>query len=140
MGTDAIPEEAAQTEASDLPVVDGSATSAEELRAKVEEQSDERRQRVDQLREEVGATVEELAARLNVPRRVRARTDATLAAVQARTREAMVAARRQAVQVWSQSAHLARALREPRIAAAAALAAVLLVVITRRRFAGGTDH
>jgi hypothetical protein len=42
--------------------------------------------------------------------------------------------------VRSQSARLARALREPRIAAGAALVSLLLVVIVRRRFTDRSDH
>ena len=52
--------------AEDRPYVDGTAVSAEELRAEVERLSNEERQHLDDLREEVGDSVAELAARFDV--------------------------------------------------------------------------
>ncbi|WP_433504890.1 hypothetical protein ACQP04_36000 [Pseudonocardia halophobica] len=57
----------------DRPVVDGTRATPEELRAEVERLTDERRQEADELREDIGATVHELAERLDVPSRAKAR-------------------------------------------------------------------
>ncbi|MEU7811572.1 hypothetical protein [Pseudonocardia sp. NPDC049154] len=57
----------------DRPVVDGTRATPEELRAEVERLTDERRQEADELREDIGATVHELAGRLDVPARTKAR-------------------------------------------------------------------
>ena len=56
--------------ADDRPYVDGTAVSAEELRAEVERLSNEERQHVDDLREEVGDSLAELASRFDVKARV----------------------------------------------------------------------
>ena len=55
--------------------------SAEELRAEVERLSNEERQHVDDLREEVGDSVAELAARFDVKARVAERKDEAVATV-----------------------------------------------------------
>ena len=67
--------------ADDRPYVDGTAVSAEELRAEVERLSNEDRQHVDDLREEVGDSLAELKARLDVKARVAERKDEAVAAV-----------------------------------------------------------
>jgi hypothetical protein len=101
--------------AADRPFVDGTAASSEELRAEVERLTDEDRQHVDELREELGDSVAALAEKLDVGARVRARKDEALVAVQER----------------------ATAAREKPGAVAALTAVVallvLLVVLLRRR-------
>src|ERR687893_349201 len=67
--------------ADDRPYVDGSAASAEELRAEVDRLSNEERQHVDDLREEVGDSVAALASRLDVKARVAERKDEAVATV-----------------------------------------------------------
>lgn len=57
----------------DRPVVDGTRATPDELRAEVERLTDERRQEADELREDIGATVHELAGRLGVPSRAKTR-------------------------------------------------------------------
>src|SRR5689334_13179996 len=74
--------------AADRPFVDGAATSSEELRAEVERLTDEDRQHVDELREELGESVAALAEKLDVGARVRAKTDEALVAVQQRASSA----------------------------------------------------
>ena len=64
-GADAAPPLAA-----DRPYVDGTAASPEELRAEVERLSQEERFHVDDLREELGDSVAELASRLDVKGRM----------------------------------------------------------------------
>jgi hypothetical protein len=83
------PTEAVPPVAPDRPYVDGSAKSPDELRAEVRELADERRDsaeqlRVEELRAEVGATIGELAARFDVPARVRARKDRAVDEVRGR--------------------------------------------------------
>jgi hypothetical protein len=68
--------------ASDRPYVDGTTASPEELRAEVERLRDEDRQHVDDLREEVGDSVAELASRLDVKSRVAEKKDEAVATVQ----------------------------------------------------------
>src|SRR6185369_11069367 len=67
--------------AADRPYVDGTAVSAEDLRAEVERLSNEDRQHVDDLREEVGDSLTELKARFDVKARVAERKDEAVAAV-----------------------------------------------------------
>ncbi|MCE0767251.1 DUF3618 domain-containing protein [Pseudonocardia kujensis] len=57
----------------DRPVVDGTRATPQELRAEVERLTEDRRQEVDELRDDIGATVHELAGRLDVPSRAKAR-------------------------------------------------------------------
>lgn len=54
----------------DLPYVDGSATTPEELRAEVARQADPQVRDLDELRGELAATVHELRGRLDVRTRV----------------------------------------------------------------------
>ncbi|MFR9803888.1 DUF3618 domain-containing protein [Pseudonocardia sp. RS010] len=56
----------------DRPVVDGTRATPDELRAEVERLSDGRRQEVAELREDIGATMHQLAERVDVPARVKA--------------------------------------------------------------------
>jgi hypothetical protein len=70
--------------APDRPVVAGEQVSAEELRTAVAEQSDERRQQVEELRDDVAATMGELVTRLDLPARARARTAGVTAAARGR--------------------------------------------------------
>jgi hypothetical protein len=130
--------------ASDRPVVHGSARSADELAAEAEELSDERRQEVDQLRAEVGATVTELAGRLDIPARARARKDETTAAVQMRTRTAVAAVRRRVDHLQARapgrSAAVVRAVRERRALAGAAAVAVLVALFALGRYARGSGR
>lgn len=58
--------------AADRPLVNGTGTSSEELRARIGQLQDADRQRVEELRAEVAETAEELSARLDVPARVQA--------------------------------------------------------------------
>jgi len=67
--------------ADDRPYVDGTAVSAEDLRAEVERLSNEDRQHVDDLREEVGDSLAELKARFDVKARVAERKEEAVAAV-----------------------------------------------------------
>lgn len=84
--------------ASDRPVVAGEGKSSEELMAEVTELSDERRQQVDELREDVSETLGELVGRLDVPSRARRRRNEVTVAVRARGRAVAAAvAQRQAV-------------------------------------------
>jgi len=114
--------------ADDRPYVDGTAVSAEELRAEVERLSNEERQHVDDLREEVGDSLAELASRFDVKARVAERKDEAVAAVHQHVDHARhVAADRAAV------AKNAAAERPGLVAGAAAALLVLLVVVLRRR-------
>lgn len=84
--------------APDRPVVAGEEKSSQELMAEVAELSDERRQQVDELREDVSETLGELVGRLDVPNRARRRRDEVAVAVRARSRAVAVAvAQREAV-------------------------------------------
>ena len=67
--------------AADRPYVDGTAVSAEELRAEVERLSNEEQQHVDDLREEVGDSVAELASRFDVKAGVAERKEEAVATV-----------------------------------------------------------
>lgn len=59
----------------DRPVVDGTETTSKELRAAVEREvermEDDRVQEIEQVREELGETLDELSSRLDVPARLR---------------------------------------------------------------------
>ncbi len=78
--------------APDRAFVDGTARSSEEIReevrSEVEVLDDERLRRVEELREEVAATVGELSRRMDVPARLRAGKNDTLAVVQRRAERA----------------------------------------------------
>ena len=107
--------------ADDRPYVDGTAVSAEELRAEVERLSNEDRQHVDDLREEVGDSLAELKARFDVKARVAERKDEAVAAVHQHVDRAASAKD--------------TAAEKPGLAAgiAAALVVLLVVVLRRRR-------
>jgi ElaB/YqjD/DUF883 family membrane-anchored ribosome-binding protein len=114
--------------ADDRPYVDGSAVSAEELRAEVERLSNEERQHVDDLREEVGDSLAELASRFDVKARVAERKEETVAAVHEHVDRARhVAADRAA------AAKQTAGERPGLVAGIAAALLVLLVVVLRRR-------
>ena len=100
--------------AADRPTVDGTTASASELRAAVTAGTDPDREQVEQLRAEVAETADELAARLDVPARVRSGT-----------REAVSRLR----------AAGERAAQHPGAVAAAVLV-VLATLATRRRSTG----
>jgi hypothetical protein len=103
--------------AADRPYVDGTAASPAELRAEVARLADEDRQHVDDLRDEVGDSVAELASRLDVKARVAEKRDDAVAAVSERAAVARDTAR-----------------ERPGVAAALVAAAlVLLVFVLRRR-------
>jgi len=57
-------------EAGDLPYVDGSAATPEELRAEVARASDPQVQAIEEVRDEVAATLDELSSRFDVRRQV----------------------------------------------------------------------
>jgi hypothetical protein len=52
--------------AEDLPYVDGRTATPEELRAEVARQSDPQVQRIEELRDDLASTVDELGSRLDV--------------------------------------------------------------------------
>lgn len=54
----------------DLPYVDGSATTPEELRAQVAREIDPQVRKIEELRGDVAATVDELGSRLDVRPRI----------------------------------------------------------------------
>jgi hypothetical protein len=114
--------------AEDRPYVDGTAASAEELRAEVERLSNEERQHVDDLREEVGDSLAELAARFDVKARVAERKEEAVAAVHQHVDRARhVAADRAA------AAKGTAAEKPGLVVGVAAALLVLLVVVLRRR-------
>jgi len=55
---------------SDLPYVDGSAATPEELRAEVARASDPQVRAIEEVREDVAATLDELSSRFDVRRQV----------------------------------------------------------------------
>jgi hypothetical protein len=101
--------------AADRPTVDGTTASASELRAAVTAGTNPDREQVEQLRAEVAETADELAARLDVPARVRSGT-----------REAVSRLR----------AAGERAAQHPGAVAGAAVLVVLAILATRRRSTG----
>ncbi|MDT7580591.1 MAG: hypothetical protein QOK35_1855 [Pseudonocardiales bacterium] len=114
--------------AADRPFVDGAAASPEELRAEVRRLSNEERQHVDDLREEVGDSVAALASRLDVRARAVERRDDAVASVQQQVGRARTAAVEGAVMAKD------TVRRQPGVLAAAAAAlVVLLVIVVRRR-------
>lgn len=92
--------------------------------------SDDARAELDALRADLGDTMEELAARVDVPARVRARRDE--AAVLARTR----LARARATLDERAPAVAATVREQPGIVAAAAVATVTAAVLVARRRSG----
>jgi transposase-like protein len=114
--------------AADRPYVDGTAATPEELRAEVRRLSDEDRQHVDDLREEVGDSVAALASRFDVKARVSGKRDDAVATVQQQVGRARAAAVEGAVVAKD------TARQKPGVLAAAGAALlVLLVVVLRRR-------
>jgi len=114
--------------ADDRPYVDGSAVSAEELRAEVERLSNEERQHVDDLREEVGDSLAELASRFDVKARVAERKEMAVAAVHEHVDRARHVAADRAT-----AAKEAAGERPGLVAGLAAALLVLVVVVLRRR-------
>ena len=114
--------------AADRPYVDGTAVSAEDLRAEVERLSNEDRQHVDDLREEVGDSLAELKARFDVKARVAERKDEAVAAVHQHVDRARHVAVDRAA-----SAKDTAAEKPGLVAGVAAALVVLLVVVLRRR-------
>jgi len=117
--------------AADRPYVDGTAVSAEELRAEVERLSNEEQQHVDDLREEVGDSVAELAARFDVKARVAERKEEVVAAVHQNLDRARHVAADGVVTARSTAAE-----KPGLVAAVVAALLVLLVVVLRRRRRG----
>jgi len=115
--------------AADRPFVDGTAASPEELRAEVDRLSNEERQHVDDLREEVGESVAALRSRFDVKARVAEKRDDTVATVQQQVGRARTAAAEGAVSAKD------TARQRPGVLAAvvAALLVVLAIVLRRRR-------
>ena len=60
----------------DLPYVDGSAATPEQLRAEVDRASDPQVQAIEEIRGDVAATLDELSSRLSVRRQVAQRLPA----------------------------------------------------------------
>jgi predicted house-cleaning NTP pyrophosphatase (Maf/HAM1 superfamily) len=114
--------------ADDRPYVDGTAVSAEELRAEVERLSNEEQQHVDDLREEVGDSVAELAARFDVKARVAERKEEAVATAH----QNFDRARHVAADGVVTAKHTA-AEKPGLVAGAVAALLVLLVVVLRRR-------
>ena len=96
-GPDEIDPDDAPPLAADRPYVDGTAASPEELRAEVRRLSNEDRQHVEDLREEVGDSVAALASRLDVKARVAEKRDGAVATVQQQVGRARTAAAEGAV-------------------------------------------
>jgi hypothetical protein len=127
-GSDGLDPDAAPPLAADRPYVDGAASSPEELRAEVERLSNEDRQHVDDLREEVGDSIAALASRFDVKARVAEQKDDAVAAAHQRVDRARAAAADGA------AAAKDTARENPGlIAGAAAALLVLLVLLLRRR-------
>lgn len=113
--------------AADRPYVDGAAMSPEELRAEVERLSHEERQHVDDLREEVGDSIAELASRFDVKARVVERRDEAVASVSERVDRARTAV------AGGAAAATDTARRRPAVVAGVAAAVVALAVLLVRR-------
>ena len=121
-GADAAPPLAA-----DRPYVDGTAASPEELRAEVERLSQEERFHVDDLREELGDSVAELASRLDVKGRMSIKKDEAVAAVHQEV------GRARSIVTDGMSTAKDTAQRRPGILAAVAAALLVLVLLVARR-------
>jgi transposase-like protein len=114
--------------AADRPYVDGATATPEELRAEVRRLSDEDRQHVDDLREEVGESVAALASRLDVKARVAEKRADAVSTVQQQVGRVRTAAAEGAVVAKD------TARQQPGVLAAVAAALlVLLVIVLRRR-------
>ena len=94
-----------------------------------ERSESEQRAELEELREELGVTVTELAHRADVPSRVRARRDDALAQARAVGEQAKTVV---AEQVADKAPALRSAARPPILAAGAAVL-LLLVVLRRKR-------
>lgn len=114
--------------AADRPYVDGTAVSSEELRAEVERLSQEDRQHVDDLREEVGDSLAALASKFDVKARVAERKDEAVATVGQQVERA-----RTAVADGTVAAKDAARQRPAVVAGVAAAVLALLVILLRRR-------
>ena len=114
--------------AADRPYVDGTTASPEQLRAEVERLSNENRQHVDDLREEVGDSVAQLAAKFDVKSRVADRKDEAVATVHQQVDRA-----RTAVAEGTVAAKDTARQKPGVVAGAAAAVLVLLVILLRRR-------
>jgi transposase-like protein len=127
-GTDETDPDDAPPLAPDRPFVDGTAASPEELRAEVRRLSNDERQHVDDLREEVGESVAALASRFDVKARVAEKRDDAVATVQQQVGRVRSAAAEGAVVAKD------TARQQPGVLAAVAAALlVLLVIVLRRR-------
>jgi Protein of unknown function (DUF3618) len=111
--------------APDRPVVDGRGKSSEELREEVVELDDDRLRHIDELRAELGDTVEELVARLDVPARVQAKKVETVAAAQQQFDRMY--------RLVVEKAEAVRKIMRDRPGAVTGAAALLLLVVLRRR-------
>lgn len=113
--------------AADRPYVDGTAASPEELRAEVDRLSQEERFHVDDLREELGDSVAELASRLDVKSRMSIKKDEAVAAVHHEV------GRARSVVTDGMSTAKDTAQQRPGILAAVAAALLVLVLLVARR-------
>jgi hypothetical protein len=113
--------------AADRPYVDGTAASPEELRAEVERLSLEERFHVDDLREELGDSVAELASRLDVKGRMSIKKDEAVAAVRQEV------GRARSVVTDGMSTAKDTAQQRPGILAAVSAALLVLVLLVARR-------
>jgi hypothetical protein len=95
-----------------------------------ERSESEQRAELEELREELGVTVTELAHRADVPSRVRARRDDVLAQARAFGEQAKTVV---AEQVAEKAPALRSAARQPIVAAGAAVLLLLLVLRRKRR-------
>ena len=129
-GADGVDPDDVPPLAADRPFVDGTAASPEELRAEVNRLSNEERQHVDDLREEVGESVAALASRFDVKARVAGKRDDAVATVQQQVGRARTAATEGAVSAKE------TARRQPGVLAAVAAALLVLVAIVLRRRRG----
>jgi transposase-like protein len=127
-GADGVDPDDVPPLAADRPFVDGTAASPEELRAEVDRLSNEERQHVDDLREEVGESVAALASRFDVKARVAGKRDDAVATVQQQVGRARTAAAEGAV-----SAKDTARQRPGVLAAVAAALLVVLAILLRRR-------
>ena len=128
-GADGVDPDEVPPLAADRPFVDGTAASPEELRAEVDRLSNEERQHVDDVREEVGESVAALASRFDVKARVAGKRDDAVATVQQQVGRARTAAAEGAVSAKDTARQRPGVLA----AVAAALLVVLAIVVRRRR-------
>ena len=126
-GSDGVDPDAAPPLAADRPYVDGSTASPDELRAEVERLSNEERQHVDDLREEVGESLAALASRFDVKARVAERKDEAVVAAHLQVDRARIAVADGAVAARD------TARQNPGLVAAAAGSLVVLLVLLFRR-------